>query len=229
MLIANLFKTVLRGFGWLLLAGILMLVSGLIGQGFFGQRAMLVHSQQLLNHEVKAVSESLIKPLLLQSIQNRFSKEDEPFNPWQLRSISKDFVPLSELHQSTQKMPRLKAWIQKYGSRWQISQEIFLTLLHCLIIRFIVVVLFLPLLGLIGVVGFIDGLTQRHLRKRQGARESSVQYVRAREWLAPSFFGAGVLYVGLPMTLNPVMWFLMFAVLFSVLLSIAARTYKKYL
>jgi integrating conjugative element membrane protein (TIGR03747 family) len=212
-----LFKTVLHGIGWLFLAGFFMLVGELASQWFFGQSAVLRHSQQLLHHEIKMVSEQLRKPLFVRAIQ------------WQPRALSKDFVSLSQWESSEQNTPRLKAMIKPCILRLKISQQIFLLLLHCLMLLFMLTLIFLPLLGLLAVVGLVDGLTQRHLRKLRGARESSVLYLRSREWLVPSFFGAGVLYVGLPISLNPVMWFLTFAVLFSVLLSITARTYKKYL
>jgi integrating conjugative element membrane protein (TIGR03747 family) len=224
MLITNLLKTLLHGLGWLLLVGFFMLIGGSASQWFFGQRAVLIYSQQLLNHDIKVVSEQLSKPLLIQSIESKFSD-----NQWQLPSLSKDLVSLRELEASTQTISRLKMMIKPCALRLKISQQIFLTLLHFSILRLIVILLFLPLLGLLSFVGLVDGLTQRHLRKLQGARESSVLYQHTRECLAPSFLVSTGLYMGLPISINPSLWFLVFALLFSLLLSIAARTYKKYL
>lgn len=227
MLITRFFKTLLGGVGWLLLGGFCFLLWGFMGQGFLGQSAILAKSQQLLKHEKRMIGEEFNQLRWVESLQNRFS--DQPFNEWQILSASNDLAPLKGFTSSLQKMPRLKGWIKINVLRFQISQQIFLTLLHCLALRLIVMWLFLPLIGLLSFVGFVDGLTQRHLRKLQGARESSVLYQRSREGLTLSFLSGAVLYLGLPIAINPMIWFLTFAALFSLLLSIAARTYKKYL
>ena len=89
--------------------------------------------------------------------------------------------------------------------------------------------MYLPLFWLLGFVASIDGLTQRHLRKLQGSRESSLIYHRASSALLPCFIVSNFLYLIIPIPINPSIWFLTFAVLFSVALTITVRAFKKYL
>ncbi len=226
MFIISLLKSTSHGVLYLLFASFLFLLWGLLGQCFFGQPMMLEHSQQCLHHEEMIMSHELKKPLIVQSIKELFHPKH--FNSWQSLSNTNDLVkryPLKNIHQTTP----LKNLLDKYYQRLQISKQIFFNLVQVVLLRFWIVLLFLPLFGLFGFLGFMDGLTQRHLRKRQGARESSVLYQHAKECLKPSLFGAGIMYIGTPLSLNPQILFLIFSVLFGLTLAIAARTYKKYL
>ena len=107
--------------------------------------------------------------------------------------------------------------------------ETLIATIQVFVIRIFAILMYLPLFWLLGFVASIDGLTQRHLRKLQGARESSLIYHRASSALLPCFIVSNFLYLIIPISINPSIWFLTFAILFSMALTITVRTFKKYL
>jgi integrating conjugative element membrane protein (TIGR03747 family) len=103
------------------------------------------------------------------------------------------------------------------------------SVLDLLRLRLKMMSLFLPLFGLTGIIGFIDGLTQRTLRRWQGARESRIIHHRVKSVIFPLLLSSGMCYLALPLSMNPSILFGSFALLFGAVVSIAVRTYKKYL
>lgn len=86
-----------------------------------------------------------------------------------------------------------------------------------------------PLFVLIAIVGVVDGLVQRDLRRWGGGRESSYLYHYAKRSNGVFLLSAGVLYLALPLSIPPVLILLPFAVLLGISLSITASMFKKYL
>jgi integrating conjugative element membrane protein (TIGR03747 family) len=212
-------------FLWLFFTILLMLLLESLSQCIFGQKFTLAQSEKLLIHEKMVMSEQLKKEALSQSIQHFF---DHSLSNRLSIPISDHLLKLENLKSNT-KTILLKNQLRHYGQQLEIFKQIVFNLLHVELLRFIVFLSFIPLFGLLGIIGFVDGLAQRHLRKLQGARESSVWYQHAKTGVSLSFLGAGIVYIGLPLILNPLSIFLPCAVLFSITLAIAIRAYKKYL
>lgn len=201
------FRACLYGLIWIFLVAFVLLFYIGVSQIFLGQDTVLKHTQQLLQHEVKQLSHY---KKCADIYSNQISRIKNCVLPTDIKIFSTLMVMPSSL----------------IGKK--ISQ-IFNTLFQLLFLRLQLCMRFLPLFGLLGVVGFVDGFTQRILRRLQGARESSVLYHRARSMLMPSLVGGSVLYLGLPISIQPSGLFSSFAFLFSFILSMAVRTYKKYL
>jgi integrating conjugative element membrane protein (TIGR03747 family) len=87
----------------------------------------------------------------------------------------------------------------------------------------------MPLFLLFCLIGVVDGLVQRDLRRWGGGRESSYLYHYAKRSSGSFVIGAWVIYLALPFSIHPVFIVLPFAVLFAISVSIAATTFKKYL
>lgn len=226
MLILGCVKTCFIGFFWWLLAGCFLLLWGVFGQGFMDQNHLLKKTEQWLQQEKQVWSELTRNSLAVPSVPTLC--DANVLSEWQRVSY---FPSLSRLtmNQGDKKTQPLTRWLANYRQHFHVGEQIFCNSLNVVGLRYTVALLFLPLFGLAGFIGLVDGLVQRQLRKQQGARESSVLYQRAKEGLNPSLFGAGVLYVGLPTCFNPTPLFLMFALCFGVVFAMAARTYKKYL
>ncbi len=96
-------------------------------------------------------------------------------------------------------------------------------------LRFITVLLFLPVYGLLGFTGLIDGLVQRDLRRFGGGRESALLYHRAKFYGTACLQWGLFLYLILPFAIQPEHLLLPFAILFGFAIAVTAKTFKKYL
>jgi len=97
-------------------------------------------------------------------------------------------------------------------------------------VRLAVVYLALPALALAVVLGTVDGLARRDIRKWSGGRESSFLYHHSKRLLWPAFTGGFFLYLTWPVSgVNPVWVVLPFCVATGLTVSLMAATFKKYL
>ena len=96
-------------------------------------------------------------------------------------------------------------------------------------VRLAVLSLSTPVFLLFGLVGLVDGLVRRDLRRWGGGRESSFVYHYARRSLLPLLVSAWVTYLALPFSLHPAWIVLPFAALLALVITVTASTFKKYL
>jgi integrating conjugative element membrane protein (TIGR03747 family) len=96
-------------------------------------------------------------------------------------------------------------------------------------VRIIILTLALPLFVLALFTGLIDGLMRRDLRKFGAGRESSFIYHRAKGLLTPLLITPWILYLAMPVSLNPLWILLPCATLQGSAVAITAATFKKYL
>jgi len=96
-------------------------------------------------------------------------------------------------------------------------------------VRLAVLVLALPAFVLLSLVGLVDGLVRRDLRRWGGGRESSYLYHYAKGSVWRLVMIAWIGYLALPISLHPAFILLPFATLFAISISVTASTFKKYL
>ena len=97
------------------------------------------------------------------------------------------------------------------------------------LIRLMILVLTLPLFAMAALVGFVDGLVQRDLRRFGAGRESAFIYHHAKRAVAPTFIIGWLIYLSLPIALHPNWFLLPNAFLFGAIIAIASSSFKKYL
>ena len=95
--------------------------------------------------------------------------------------------------------------------------------------RLAVLCLGVPLFVLSALLGLVDGLVQRDLRRWGGGRESSFLYHYAKRSNGAFLIVAGMLYLTLPVSLPPALIILPTAILFGVSIRLTASMFKKYL
>lgn len=96
--------------------------------------------------------------------------------------------------------------------------------------RLFVIVFALPAFVLACLLGVVDGLVRRDLRRWGGGRESSFVYHRAKNWTKYSAFGGFGFYLAWPFGgFNPAYMVLVFTVMTACALSLYVSTFKKYL
>ncbi|MFC1040796.1 TIGR03747 family integrating conjugative element membrane protein [Pasteurella multocida] len=97
------------------------------------------------------------------------------------------------------------------------------------IIRLMIIVLTSPIFLLAGLVGLIDGLVKRDLRRFGVGRESAFKYHHAKKLVTPVMFIAWVIYLSLPFSIHPNLILIPAALLFGLMISLTASSFKKYL
>ncbi|MGJ8518361.1 TIGR03747 family integrating conjugative element membrane protein [Carnimonas bestiolae] len=99
-----------------------------------------------------------------------------------------------------------------------------MTLTRCMIL-----LLTSPLFLLVAIVGFIDGLVRRDLRRFGAGRESATVYHHAKRMISPIFVFGWLIYLSLPLSIHPNLFLLPCALIFGLMVSITTGSYKKYL
>ena len=102
------------------------------------------------------------------------------------------------------------------------------TVLTCFA-RLIVLGLTLPLFLLAALVGVIDGLVRRDIRRFGAGHESGFVFHRAKASILPLAVLPGVVYLALPVSVHPLWILLPGAILLSTAVNITAGSFKKYL
>jgi integrating conjugative element membrane protein (TIGR03747 family) len=97
------------------------------------------------------------------------------------------------------------------------------------VVRLTVLALATPVFLLFSLVGLIDGLVQRDLRRWGGGRESSYLYHYAKGSVWAFLIAAWIIYLAMPVSINPAFVVVPFAILFAFSISITASTFRKYL
>jgi integrating conjugative element membrane protein (TIGR03747 family) len=82
---------------------------------------------------------------------------------------------------------------------------------------------------LIGALAFMDGLTEREIRKNSGGHESALLYHHAKRWLSPSIFMSLGFYLTMPISIHPTLIFLPAMTITGMIVFITASKFKKYL
>ena len=86
----------------------------------------------------------------------------------------------------------------------------------------------IPLFFSLIIVGAVDGLVERDLRRWGGGRESSNVFNLARQSITPAFVSACVIYISLPYSINPSWVILPFAVIQGLAVRVTLERLKKY-
>lgn len=95
--------------------------------------------------------------------------------------------------------------------------------------RCVILMLTSPLFILAAMVGFIDGLVSRDLRRFGAGRESAFIYHHAKRMVTPIFLTGWLIYLSLPFSIHPNLFLLPCALLFGLMVAIATSSFKKYL
>lgn len=95
--------------------------------------------------------------------------------------------------------------------------------------RLAVVLLSLPAFAVASLMGLIDGLVRRDLRRFGGGGESSFMYHHLKKALRPTLWGPITLYLASPWSLQPTVVFVPAALLLGYFVQRTVSRFKKYL
>ncbi|HHX9841454.1 TPA: TIGR03747 family integrating conjugative element membrane protein [Salmonella enterica subsp. enterica] len=97
------------------------------------------------------------------------------------------------------------------------------------LLRLAILLQALPLFVLIIVIGLIDGLVRRDLRKFGAGHESGFVYHHARRMIASSLAATGLVWLAVPYVLEPEYVMMTGAMSIGLAVSVAVGVFKKYL
>lgn len=95
-------------------------------------------------------------------------------------------------------------------------------------LRLAILTLSLPLFVFALLVGVVDGLVERDLRRWGAGRESSTVFNLARSTVVPLAVGAWIVYLSLPVSINPSFVIVPFVFLFGYSVRVTTDRMKKY-
>lgn len=116
-------------------------------------------------------------------------------------------------------------WLQ--GTSTYAMAAIYVTLMT--LVRCVILVLTTPLFFLAALVGMVDGLVMRDLRKFGAGQESAFIYHHAKRLVSPIFITGWLIYLSLPFSIHPNLFLIPCALLFGLMVAVTTSTFKKYL
>ncbi|MCH8058920.1 MAG: TIGR03747 family integrating conjugative element membrane protein [Proteobacteria bacterium] len=227
--IAALFGRIGSAIRWLLLSLLVSIVVEGFGMVFWWPEQGLEHSRQMLAQEIEYLDQDFRQSVLTSDPASfaRTLAERSHYFLFELTGVL-----------------RLSAWLSRppadgeTGIRSKLHRAYapitrFVTaaiqIVQVFSVRLAILCLATPVFLLFSLIGLVDGLVQRDLRRWGGGRESSYLYHYAKSSVWMFMLSAWICYLALPFSLHPVFIVLPFAILFATSISITARTFKKYL
>lgn len=214
---------------WLLLSLVLSIVIEWIGMAFWWPEEGLVHSRRMLERELSYL-EGDYRGSLLTPEPARFATELSDRTHYWLFEASRLNRAGGWLRTaaSTSAHPTVAGLRRFYGP---LADGIAAAgqVVQLFVVRLAILVLATPAFVLFGLVGLIDGLVQRDLRRWGGGRESSYLYHYAKRSVGGFLIAAWVVYLALPVSVDPALVVIPFATLLAGSIRITASQFKKYL
>lgn len=209
-----------RLLGTLIGSLILSIIIEWVGMAFIWQDQGVNHSKQMMAQEFAWFSNEFQQSLLYSRPVALAQETVQFLYQW-------IFVKTGlQTWLDTPKSSEWELWLFNYMRSYI---EATLYILIVFVIRLMIIILTSPLFMLAGLVGLIDGLVQRDLRRFGVGRESAYKYHHAKRWVAPVMFLAWIIYLSIPISIHPNFILIPSAILFGVMISLTASNFKKYL
>lgn len=123
-------------------------------------------------------------------------------------------------------LSRAGSWLAR--ALWEYLQAtVYVTIIFA--IRVAILVLSVPLFIMVSVIGIVDGLVRRDLRRYGAGYESSFVYHHAKRYVKPAMYGPCMLYLAWPTAVWPNLLLLPSAIMLGFVLTVVTGAFKKYL
>lgn len=213
---------------WLLLSLVVSIVLECLGMVFWWPDAGLEHSRTMLRQEIAYLDRDF--PVSIVSANpGRFAAgfadgvRELVFERSGLRSLHRSLSrPASRDGGWSASLRRLYGSASPFVIAAVQTAQVFA-------VRLAVLCLATPVFLLFAIVGLVDGLVQRDLRRWGGGRESSYLYHYAKKSVWPFALTAWICYLALPVSVHPAFIVLPFAALLGWTVALTASRFKKYL
>ncbi len=213
---------------------VLAVVIEWVGMGFFWEAQGSQHSAVMLEKELHYLNSDFRRSaVVVEPIRfaQRFSDNFYHYL-FQETGIERGIrwlaAPEPQQYQNP-KNPHLHTWIR---NAYRITADYILAAINItavFAVRLAVLALSAPAFVLLALIGIIDGLVQRDIRRWSGGRESAFIYHWAKKFVMPSLTLPWMIYLAMPVSIHPNLIVLPFAVLFAGAVMVMVSTFKKYL
>lgn len=221
-----------RVFGALCGSLLLSVVIEWIGMHFFWPGESWHHAQAMLRNELSLISAHFRESLLLShpaetahrwisAVYEKLFHETE-LSAWAERASAHPLSGTPHPEAIRHALSLAYAHVKPYALAAGYTLLTFLA-------RLLVLTLTLPLFLLAALVGLVDGLVRRDLRRFGAGHESGFLYHRARAAILPTALLPWVIYLALPVSVPPLLILLPAAVLLALAVNLTAASFKKYL
>lgn len=227
--IASLIALPFRLFGMLCGSLVLAIVMEWMGMLLFWSDQGSHHAERMLSHELNQLSSDFKRSVVIeapvQTARRLVAWTDEHVVA---RSGLRDWmessrVPVGERHRGLQRLVNASyGYVESYIAAAGYTALTFL-------VRLVVLCLTLPLFLTAAFVGLIDGLVRRDLRRFGAGRESGFLYHRARTLILPLAVLPWIVYMTMPVSVQPLWILLPAATLLSIAVTVTVGSFKKYL
>ena len=225
---ARLVRGLSRLLAWLVLSLVLSIVLEWVGMVYWWEEQGLAHSADMLEFEIALVESELTRSLLVDEPAGFVLGARDRVQALLELTGAAGFVHWAAARPSSAS----RSWSSHlHRIAHPVSHFLLaaLQVMQLFAVRLAVLALAVPAFVLFGVVGLIDGLVQRDLRRRGAGRESSFIYHHARAAIPPLLLAPFITYLALPVSLHPGWIVLPAAMLVGVVTALAAYSFKKYL
>lgn len=221
-----------KGFGWimgmiywLLMSLVFSVAIEWAGIAFIWQEEGSTHSEKVLQQDYRYLNERVAHSAnrLVAGIRNTANQVNHSIEN------SNGFTNAKKRLRNNQNARVVYQWITTIEKECQPYLESVPNILQIFFVRQAILILSMPAFLLFGVIGLVDGLVERDLRRWGGGRESSVMYNIARKSVFRFFIGACVIYLSFPDSIAPAWIIIPFAVAFGLSVRITFERFKKYL
>lgn len=219
---------VTRALRWLALSLLISIVIECLGIALWWPEAGPEHSRDMLQKELSYLQRDFRQSLFTNSPE-RFAASFAQNARSLIELTGIGYLSSRISNRAGQEPSALRAFLRYFGQAIAPYAEAARNVVQLFAVRLAVLILTLPTFVLFSVVGLIDGLVRRDLRRWGGGRESSYLYHYAKKSVWRFVLIAAITYLALPISLHPAFILLPFSTLFAFSISITASTFKKYL
>ncbi|TKJ76459.1 TIGR03747 family integrating conjugative element membrane protein [Pseudomonas sp. CFBP13509] len=230
-LLLSLVSLPLRFIGVLLGSLLLCLAIELIGMHLFWTEQGWRHAQGMMNFELQQLSSYFTRSVVVQEPgRSAYRMVDLLHQNLLLESGLSDW--LKQVNDQAKEANTATGFNATLAQAVVYMEGYVLATFYTLatfLLRLLVLILTLPLFVLAALSGLVDGLVRRDLRRFTAARESGFLYHRARAMILPLAVLPWVVYLSLPISVNPILMVIPAATILGATISVTASSFKKYL
>ena len=231
-LIAALITLPFRLFGMLCGSLLLSILIECIGMHLFWSDQGWRHAESMTYFELNQLSDYFKRSVVIQEP----GRTTQRLIQWSYDTLLVDTGALTWLEKQSARAPVAgngAARVQSMLSRlYRLLQDYALAAFYTFLtflVRLMVLLLTAPLFIIGTLVGMVDGLVRRDIRRFGAGRESGFLYHRARASIVPFIALPWVTYLALPVSVEPLWILIPSAALLSLAVNLAAGSFKKYL
>ncbi|OCG35204.1 MULTISPECIES: TIGR03747 family integrating conjugative element membrane protein [unclassified Gilliamella] len=193
-----------------------------IGITFFWTELGDSHSEEMLNVEFSYLEQDFVNSFILS--EPVVFAENIITNTYQFIAVKTGLIEIVDGTVNDE-----SSTVYKYINSVGVYVKAIINIILVFLVRLVILILSIPIFILAAIVGCVDGLVRRDIRRFGAGRESSFLYYHSKAWIKPLLILSWLIYLSVPFTIHPNAVFIPMAFLFGLSISITFGSFKKYL